>query len=130
MSKLRSKKLVFGKGLIHHLSQQSTFTVNMVKILWVWNWHAYIGCWRMSALNITLAKEIAQNISAEFDPFIVEEIKLFGSQITDFWNKFNRVSEMWENNRNTTLQYHGLLVSLIGIFAAIIADTLLTLLKP
>lgn len=70
-----------------------------------------------------------ENLLAEFDPFIVNEIKLFGSQITDFWEEFNRVSNDWKDNRNTTLQYHGLLVSLIGIFGAIIADTVLTLLK-
>lgn len=68
-----------------------------------------------------------KDLPAEFDPFIVNEIKLFGSQITDFWNEFNRVSNDWKDNRNTTLQYHGLLVSLIGIFGAVIADTVLTL---
>jgi hypothetical protein len=71
-----------------------------------------------------------KNLLAEFDPFVVKEIKLFSSQITDFWNEFNRVSNNWKDNRNTTLQYHGLLISLIGIFGAIIADTVLTLLKP
>jgi hypothetical protein len=71
-----------------------------------------------------------ENLIAEFDPFVVKEIKLFGSEITDFWNEFSRVSNNWKDNRNTTLQYHGLLVSLIGIFGAIIANTILTLLKP
>lgn len=75
------------------------------------------------------AKTSNKKLRPKMDKFLINELEIFGSQISDFWEEFNTVSKTWKENRDTTLQYHGLLVSLIGILSAIIADTILTLLK-
>lgn len=66
--------------------------------------------------------------SSRLEKFMVDEIKEFASQISDFWREFSKVCNSWKNNRRSIVEHHQLLLSLIGIFSAIIFDILLTFL--
>lgn len=68
--------------------------------------------------------------SSRLEKLMVDEIREFASQISDFWREFSKVCDSWKNNRRSIVEHHQLLLSLIGIFSAIVFDILLTLLSP
>jgi hypothetical protein len=68
--------------------------------------------------------------SSRLEKFIVDEIVEFASQISDFWKEFSKVCNSWKDNRRSIVEHHQLLLSLIGIFSAIVVDILLRIIFP
>ena len=77
-----------------------------------------------------LKKYFNKKASPKLEQLIVTEIRKFASQISHFWIEFSKVSGSWKDNRRSTVEHHQLLLSLIGIFSAIVFDILLKLLFP
>jgi len=77
-----------------------------------------------------LKKYFNKKASPKLEQLIVTEIREFASQISHFWREFNKVSSSWKDNRRSTVEHHQLLLSLIGIFSAIVFYILLKLLFP
>jgi hypothetical protein len=83
------------------------------------------GVFKTILTHFRTKKYITRDSVEHLEKHLLCQIQNFAKQISDFWRNFTKVSNSWKEHRRSSVAQHQLLLSLTGIFLAIIVDIFL-----